>query len=851
MRRLAALTSLFAMALLPALAHAAIEASFTCTPSCAVTPGTSVTFSSTTTSDSAVRLYEWDLDGDGLYGAADAPGEPAGSAQTTATVDFPAAGDHTVGLRVTNVAREASAVTRTVTVRAAPPSSPAPPIALEPPVAQEPARPTPPPPGADGDRDATSDGADLCPQSIPGARSRYAGCSRLDLLASPYAAIGDAVARTQDARRALARQRGMAPRMRGHGVALARGLKRFRTAAARLPLQPCIASRDVASGLRSATTAISAVGRAGSAARRAVIVDGTRRNLRRPAAKRDADALGAQIAGIAAQVDHLRRMAAKLRAVGRLIAEACRASRGTRSVRARVVSVDSAGSHAKLSDGTTLILGGAAKITGLARGVTVSASGVAVRGGVLVARNVTGQGIELDIPPALLCTFTNTIAPVQDFTKGPASVLHYDERGYRHGGVYHLEGGMGIGATTSCPQRNHALNVYLDYVNTEQHPVKKLIGVLAGRPTVETPARLPMDVAAATKAKLRFELYELDCEHNGDVLSCSQGQLLAKTSSPAEVRPQGGWGEAQYDARRYSVEDGSADDFAVATLTGVKTKGAVAQGGPFPGIFGVGYGVNGNASTRPHAQYILQGEQFALHDKTPPPPKDAYFDDVSGVPGGLLWAYVHGQRNGHVYHYVATLPNIVTDVVSVCSPTTYSFYRLPWDDGTTEKVTQGNSGALTHQGAQSFAFDFVMENHETIHAARGGVVESVEESLNQHSGAAVVSYVKKLLGEDAAGALWKPGNHLIIRHPDGSFSYYTHMQKNGVHVNENAFVERGDAVATVGNTGNTTGPHLHFHVMTNVGVTIKIRFEVAAVFDATAPIPCVVPSNGAWVSTNR
>lgn len=856
LRRMAAPLALLTAALLPAVAHSAIQASIACTPSCDVTPGASVTFTSTSTSDTAVRLYEWDLDGDGLFGGADAPGEPAGPDVSTATKAFGATGEHAVGLRVTNVARETSTARRVVTVRAAPPPPtpppppPGPQITLQPSVVVG-ARPARSLPGADADGDRVSDAGDLCPHSVPGGRAGYAGCSLLDLLGSPHAALSDAIAHTQDARRALARQRGMAARMRSQRAPLARGVKRLRSAAAGLAFQPCIASRNAAAGLILVTRAVNGMGRAGAAARRAIVVDGTRRNLKRPAAKRDADELSARIALIGAQVERLQAMAAKLRRVGRAMAQACGTSRGKRTIRARVVSVDPAGSHAELSDGTTLILGAAKRTGGLARGVTVSATGAAHRGGVMVAQTVTPQGIKLDITSVLPCTFTRMIAPVQDFTQGPANVLHYDERGYLHGGVYYLEGGMGIGATTSCPQRNHALNVYLDYVNTEHHPVKKLIGILAGRPEIEMPARLPMDVALATKAKLRFELYELDCEHNGDVVSCPQGQLLSKTSSPAEVRPQGGWAEAKYDARRYSVEDGSTDDFAVATLAGVKTKGAFPHDGTFPGIFGVGYGVNGNASTRPNAQYILQGEQFALHDKTPLPPKHAYFDDAYGVPAGLLWAYVHGHRNGHVYHYVATLPNIVTDVVSVCSPTTYSFYRLPWDDGTTEKVTQGNWGALTHNGAQTFAFDFVMENHETVHAARGGVVESVEESLSQHSDAAVVSYVKKLLGEDAAGALWKPGNHLIIRHQDGSFSYYTHMQKNSVHVNENAFAERGDAVATVGNTGNTTGPHLHFHVATNIGVTIPIRFEVASVFNATAPIPCVVPSKGAWVSTNR
>lgn len=53
------------------------------------------------------------------------------------------------------------------------------------------------------------------------------------------------------------------------------------------------------------------------------------------------------------------------------------------------------------------------------------------------------------------------------------------------------------------------------------------------------------------------------------------------------------------------------------------------------------------------------------------------------------------------------------------------------------------------------------------------------------------------------------GNHLIIRH-DGFQTQYAHM--DSVYVKVGQFVQQGETVGTVGNSGVSTGPHLHFEL---------------------------------------
>lgn len=62
------------------------------------------------------------------------------------------------------------------------------------------------------------------------------------------------------------------------------------------------------------------------------------------------------------------------------------------------------------------------------------------------------------------------------------------------------------------------------------------------------------------------------------------------------------------------------------------------------------------------------------------------------------------------------------------------------------------------------------------------------------------------------------GNHIVIDLGDGVYAFYAHLQKNSVQVAVGQRVKRGQVLAKLGNTGNTSGPHLHFHLMESPSV---------------------------------
>jgi murein DD-endopeptidase MepM/ murein hydrolase activator NlpD len=93
------------------------------------------------------------------------------------------------------------------------------------------------------------------------------------------------------------------------------------------------------------------------------------------------------------------------------------------------------------------------------------------------------------------------------------------------------------------------------------------------------------------------------------------------------------------------------------------------------------------------------------------------------------------------------------------------------------------------------------------------------------------------------GSLQNWGNAVRIRHPGGFASWYFHIQTNGVLVKVGDTVQRGQPIAISGNTGRTSGPHLHFQVQgdsANWGQSVAINFG-----------NCEAPTGGTTVTSDN
>ncbi|CAI8722774.1 peptidoglycan DD-metalloendopeptidase family protein [Pseudomonas serboccidentalis] len=136
-------------------------------------------------------------------------------------------------------------------------------------------------------------------------------------------------------------------------------------------------------------------------------------------------------------------------------------------------------------------------------------------------------------------------------------------------------------------------------------------------------------------------------------------------------------------------------------------------------------------------------------------------------------------------------------------------YPLPWRGGPF-RLSQGANGQYSHYGPKNkYAMDIAMPVGTQIIAARAGVVVKVE---NSQSGR----------GTDASG------NFVRVLHNDGTMGVYLHLKQGSVSVREGQRVTVGSPLALSGNTGNSSGPHLHFVVQRNTGqglVSIPYQFN--------------------------
>lgn len=81
--------------------------------------------------------------------------------------------------------------------------------------------------------------------------------------------------------------------------------------------------------------------------------------------------------------------------------------------------------------------------------------------------------------------------------------------------------------------------------------------------------------------------------------------------------------------------------------------------------------------------------------------------------------------------------------------------------------------------------------------------------------AAVDQYKDQVPGELPQGMTLAEadGNHIVLDLGGGKYALYAHLKPGSIKVKEGDTVKRGQVMALVGNTGNTSAPHLHFHVM--------------------------------------
>lgn len=131
-------------------------------------------------------------------------------------------------------------------------------------------------------------------------------------------------------------------------------------------------------------------------------------------------------------------------------------------------------------------------------------------------------------------------------------------------------------------------------------------------------------------------------------------------------------------------------------------------------------------------------------------------------------------------------------------------------------ISQGFNGSYSHNlPGNRYAIDIAMPVGTPIVAAKSGIVLDMRDTYDGHS-------------ENPADR--GKTNYIRLLHADGTMTLYAHLKTKSGLVKPGQAVKAGQIIAASGNTGYSTGPHLHFAVQHNDGTrAVAIPFILQGV----------------------
>jgi len=126
-------------------------------------------------------------------------------------------------------------------------------------------------------------------------------------------------------------------------------------------------------------------------------------------------------------------------------------------------------------------------------------------------------------------------------------------------------------------------------------------------------------------------------------------------------------------------------------------------------------------------------------------------------------------------------------------------YAWPFPPGANAQLSQGPGGPTHHDTGSRYAIDLAVPEGTPVLAARAGTVIFLESRYFE-SGMDRAKYIDR-------------ANQVRILHDDGSMASYGHLYPASIDLEPGQRVEVGQKIGLSGNTGYSTGPHLHFVVL--------------------------------------
>ena len=195
-----------------------------------------------------------------------------------------------------------------------------------------------------------------------------------------------------------------------------------------------------------------------------------------------------------------------------------------------------------------------------------------------------------------------------------------------------------------------------------------------------------------------------------------------------------------------------------------------------------------------------------------------------------------------------TIPVVTASPTSIVSPVSGSWF---WNNGPGQPFWHVHAGGRDAR----YAYDI-----NVVRAVSGQVVSfqgdpRVNSSYfcwDQPIRAAMTGTVVKVFDDspdnngNEGNVNGNPNNEVIIQHPNNVFSIYAHLRQGTATVTKGQTVYAGSVIGLVGNAGNASEPHLHFHMVKidATGRLIGVPFTIPGIRSASGASLSGIPKAG-------
>jgi murein DD-endopeptidase MepM/ murein hydrolase activator NlpD len=197
---------------------------------------------------------------------------------------------------------------------------------------------------------------------------------------------------------------------------------------------------------------------------------------------------------------------------------------------------------------------------------------------------------------------------------------------------------------------------------------------------------------------------------------------------------------------------------------------------------------------------------------------------------------------------------------AAAGPSTHTHHRWVYMEEFAYDFIQMGEGNLTYKGDYTKPENYHCYGKDVLATAAGEVIavmDSIDDAPIYPKDLPQEEYMKFVQTRQNElikkyGVLGVSGNFVLLKHGEKEFSFYGHLKNSSVKVKPGQKIMQGDVIAQIGNSGNSTEPHLHFQLNEGSSVlnsrSIPIRFKNLNWSESFEPEGSYIKS-GDWIRT--